>query len=70
MSDTAKPPCICGNQGVFKVTVEVAELELRHGRWDASYPAVRSIVSIMCVDCVKANVSISTKASANLVTEN
>lgn len=70
MSEVKKPVCICGEIGVFKVLIEVAELQLSHGRWDPAYPPTGSVTAIMCAACVKLNVSLSTKIQANVVTEN
>jgi len=71
--EPARPLCMCGSPGAFQVQIDVQELVLDREAgissrpyWTAKYRTGTRIESIMCGQCVRANVQIQVAASAKI----
>jgi len=69
----ARPLCSCGSPGAFLVQIDVQELVLDRDAgissrpyWSAKYRTGTRIESIMCKDCVRANVQLQILVTAKV----
>ena len=73
LPEPARPLCMCGSPGAFQVQIEVQELMLERDAgiasrpyWTAKYRTGTKIESIMCQQCVRANVQLQIVATAKV----
>jgi len=71
--EPARPLCTCGSPGAFLVQIDVQELVLDRDAgisarpyWSAKYRTGTRIESILCQECVRANVQVQVAVSAKL----
>jgi len=71
--EPARPRCMCGSPGAFQVQIDVQELALERDAgitsrpyWTAKYRSGTKIETIMCEQCVRANVQLQVVATAKV----
>jgi len=71
--EPSRPLCMCGSPGAFQIQIDVQELVLERDAgiasrpyWTAKFRSGTKIETIMCQQCLRANVQLQVVATAKV----